>query len=109
MAYAFGIQHVVPFQWELTDPSDAIWAGSAAVALNTPSIDVEAGGMGIIDDEAVAAIEEGFHRMLAHMGMIEKAYPAPQNRKVIYDRQSIRSPVDGSWVALKSAGDTVSK
>lgn len=109
MAYAFGLQYVVPFQWKLTDPFEAIWAGSAAVALNIPSIDVEAGGMGIINDEPVAAIEEGFHRMLAHMGMINKTYPAPQHQQVIYDRQSIKSPVDGSWVALINAGETVSE
>ncbi len=109
MAYAFGLQYVVPFQWQLSDPSDAIWAGSAAVALDIPSIDVEAGGMGIVDDEAVAVIEEGFHRILAHMGIIKKIYPTPQNQKVIYDRQSIKSPIDGSWVSLKSAGETVSE
>jgi len=109
MAYAFGLQHVVPFQWELTETSDAIWAGSAAVAQNIPSIDVEAGGMGIIDDEAVRAIEEGFHRTLAHLGMTKKVYSAPQNQKVLYDRQSIKSPVDGSWVALESAGNTVTR
>lgn len=109
MAYAFGIQHIVPFQWELTHRSDAIWAGSAAVALDIPSIDVEAGGKGIVDDEAIAAIEEGFHRTLAHLGMTEKVYPSPQEQKLIYDRQSIKSPIDGSWVALKSAGETVSE
>ena len=109
MAYAFGIQHIIPFQWELTHRSDAIWAGSAAVALDIPSIDVEAGGKGIVDDEAIAAIEEGFHRTLAHLGMTEKVYPSPQEQKLIYDRQSIKSPIDGSWVALKSAGETVSE
>ena len=109
MAYAFGLEYVIPFQWQLADRNDAIWAGSAAVALDIPSIDVEAGGMGIIAEEAVDAIEEGFHRMLAHMGMIKKTYPSPQNQKIIYDRQSIPSPVDGSWVPLRNAGQAVSE
>lgn len=109
MAYAFGLQYIIPFQWKLTDPRKAIWAGSAAVALNIPSIDVEAGGMGIIDDGAVTALAEGFHRTLVHMGMLKKAYPAPQGQKVIYDRQSIKSPVTGSWVALTNAGEAVSE
>lgn len=109
MAFAFGIQHVVPFAWELSDASAAIWAGSAAVALGIPSIDVEAGGMGIIDHDAVAIIVTGFRRILAHMDMIDEAYPPPQNQKIIYDRQSIKSPQDGSWVPLKVAGEVVSK
>ncbi|MEM9623507.1 MAG: M14 family metallopeptidase [Pseudomonadota bacterium] len=108
MAHAFGLEYIVPFQWELKDPKDAIWAGSAAVAMNIPSIDVEAGGMGIVDDDAVAAIEEGFHRILALMGITQSSYQAPENQKVLFDRQSIKSPVDGSWVALKSAGNPVS-
>lgn len=109
MAYAFGIGHIVPFEWELVDATAAIWAGSAAVAMGIPSIDVEAGGMGVIDDAAVATIEEGFKRILAHMDMVPDAYPEPQNQRVIYDRQSIKSPQDGSWVPLKSAGESVSK
>ena len=48
MAYAFGLTHVVPFEWTLADRAEAIWAGSAAVAMNIPSIDVEAGGMGTV-------------------------------------------------------------
>ena len=109
MAFAFGLDYVVPFQWELTDQNDAIWAGSAAVALNIPSIDIEAGGMGVIDDEAVVMIEEGFHRTLAHLGMTDETYPTPRGQKIIFDRQSIKSPVPGSWVALKDAGTTVSE
>ena len=42
LAMAFGFEHIVAFQWELTDRADAIWAGSAAVALGISSIDVMA-------------------------------------------------------------------
>lgn len=109
MAYAFGLEHVVPFEWALTDPADAIWAGSAAVAQNIPSIDVEAGGMGIVDEAAVVALEEGFSRILAHLGMIQKSHKPPLDQKVLFDRQSVKSPVDGSWVSLISAGERVSE
>ena len=107
MAIAFGLEHIVPFQWQLTDPADAIWAGSAAVAQGIPSIDVEAGGMGIVDQQAVQQLETGFMRILAHLGMIDAAFPAPTAQRIIYARESIRSPVDGSWVSLKAAGERV--
>ena len=107
LAFAFGFQHVVPFQWELTNVADAIWAGSAAVALGIPAIDVEAGGMGVIEDEAVAMLVEGFHRSLSNLGMISNQFDPPTNQRIIYARQSVKSPQDGSWVSLKAAGELV--
>ena len=107
LAFAFGLEHVVPFQWELVHPNSAIWAGSAAVAMGIPSIDVEAGGSGIIDPLALEKLADGLNRILAHLGMIDRQYPAPNNQRIIYDRESIKSPMDGSWVPLKSAGESV--
>lgn len=109
MAFAFGIQHVVPFQWVLKDRSSAIWAGSAAVALGIPSIDIEAGGRGIIDEDAIAKIEEGFHRIVAHLGISKQTYPTPENQRIIFDRESIKAPQDGSWVPVKHAGGDVAE
>ena len=58
LAFAFGMQHVVLFEWELGQSANAIWAGSAAVAMGIPSIDVEAGGSGVVDAQAVKLLTE---------------------------------------------------
>ena len=107
MAFAFGMQHVVPFGWELGKSASAIWAGSAAVAMGIPSIDVEAGGSGVVDAKAVEVLTEGFERILSHLGMTAKQFPAPTDQQIIFDRQSIKAPVSGSWVSVKAAGETV--
>lgn len=109
LAYAFGAPYVVEFQWELTDPKAAIWAGSSAVAQGTPSIDVEAGGMAVIDPQAVSLIEQGVFRVMSHMGMIKQTLKPVESSTLIRERQSIKSPADGSWVSLKEAGTRVVK
>ena len=57
LAYAFGVDLIVEFQWflERTSTSAAIWAGSAAMIRGIPSIDVEmAPGMGLYDPATIA-------------------------------------------------------
>jgi predicted deacylase len=107
MAHAFGIKHIVEFQWELTDVKDAIWGGSAAIAKNIPSIDVEAGGMGIYDTQAIAQIVTGVRRIMAHMGIIDEVFPALPEANIIIERESINAPEDGAWNPLLDAGKTV--
>ena len=80
------MQHVVPFGWELGKSASAIWAGSAAVVMGIPSIDVEAGGSGVVDAKAVEMLTEGFERILSHLGMIAKQFPAPTDQLIIFDR-----------------------
>jgi len=109
MAHAFGLPYVVEFQWELKDPRAAIWAGSSAVASGIPSIDVEAGGMGIIDEHAVNAIEQGILRTMAHLSIIDQKFSPPKDQTLIKERHSVKSPEHGSWVSLKAAGQKVSE
>jgi len=109
MAMAFGFEHVVEFQWELTDIDAAIWAGSAAVARDIPSIDVEAGGKGIVDPVAVQGIESGIKRVMALLGISKEKHLPPPAPILIKERSWISAPVDGSWMALKPAGTRVLK
>ena len=107
LAFAFGFKHVVPFEWEFSQREEAIWAGSAAVAMGIPAIDVECGGMGVPEAEAIDAIVMGFRRTLGHLGMTNETFRAPNKQKIIYDRKSVKAPHDGSWISLKKAGDLV--
>lgn len=95
------------FEWELGKSANAIWAGSVAVAMGILSIDVEAGGSGVVDAQAVKLLTEGFNRTLSHLGMIRQRYPSPTGQRFLFDRQSVKSSLSGSWVSLKAAGETV--
>ena len=109
MAHAFGIQHIVEFQWELTGRDAAIWAGSAAIAMGIPSIDVEAGGMGMIDEPAIAQIMEGIRRVMAHLEISAETFAPLPEPVIIRERSYLRSPQDGSWMPLVDAGERVAK
>ncbi len=109
MAFAFGLPHVVEFQWELIEAKAAIWAGSAAVARGVPSIDVEAGGMGILDEPAIDQLVTGVRRIMAHLGISSEEFAPPPEPVLIRERASVRSPADGSWNPLADAGTKVTK
>lgn len=109
LAYAFGLKHIVEFQWELSSRDDAIWAGSAAIAMGIPSIDVEAGGMGIIDEPAIEQIISGAKRVMSHMGMIKEPFAPLVAPIIIRERASVKSPHTGSWTAVIDAGELVEK
>ena len=109
MAFAFGLDYIVEFQWQLTDPAKAIWAGSAAIAQGIPSIDVEAGGKNVVNDDAVAAIESGVRRVLTHLRMTTQSHPPTPQPTIIRDRTSITAPQDGSWITLVQAGEPIAE
>ncbi len=100
MAMVFGLKYANAFKGSLTPKSKAIWAGSAAVAMGIPSIDVEAGGMGIINDYAIEQIENGIKRIMDHMGILPSSLPPVTEPKIFGDRHSVNAPLDGSWFPL---------
>ena len=100
MAMVFGLQYANAFKGSFTPKSKAIWAGSAAVAMGIPSIDVEAGGMGIINPYAINQIETGIRRILDHLEIQQSGLPPVPEPIIFGDRHSVNSPVDGSWYPL---------
>jgi predicted deacylase len=108
MAMAFGLQYAVEFQSRLAGPQAAIWGGSAAVMRGIPSIDIEAGGMGIVDEAAIGQIQEGIRRIMAHLGIAAAELPPAPPPRVIRERASVRAPAAGAWVSVIDAGEPVS-
>ena len=131
MAVAFGLDLMVKFQWELekgdNDTLKAIWAGSAAVVQDIPSIDVElAPGMGV--SQSFNSFEkacQGVFRIMNHHGMIgvdvindlSKILDIHEDSSAIVKKQPchvkervfIESPMHGSWVSLVDTGAFVQK
>ena len=119
MAFAFGVNLVVEFQWELQGDdnitmSGAIWAGSAAVARGIPSIDVEAApGMGESPSESINDVFEGVRNVMRHLGMLEQEVKTPNGQKndpcLVTERHFIDAPVEGSWIPSIDTGTFVAE
>jgi len=91
--------------------SDLSYASHAAMKHGTPYIGGEYGGSGTVSREGVALIEHGIRRVLAHMGMIDKASAPPpeQGRMVrIPSREYfVYAPDSGLFEPAIGLGDTV--
>jgi predicted deacylase len=128
MAFAFGLDLVVEFQWEVQqqehedDPNDngtsttgAIWAGSAAVVRGIPSIDVEmAPGMGSTREESIEQAYQGVLRVLVHLQMLPETVLKEHHQHthtpcLVKERYFIDSPFTGSWTPLIDTGTFVQK
>ncbi|MDG1996090.1 MAG: succinylglutamate desuccinylase/aspartoacylase family protein, partial [Emcibacteraceae bacterium] len=109
MAEAFGLKYANAFKGNLTPKSKAIWAGSAAVAMGIPSIDVEAGGMGIINHYAIEQIETGVRRIMAHMEILPSSLPPVDPPIIFGQRHSVNAPEDGSFFPLVDTEKMVEK
>ncbi len=96
MAIAFGLDAIVEFQGDL-DPGRAIWCGSAAVARGIPSIDVESGEMGLIEDRTIAPIVDGVLSVMRDLGMAPGEPSPTRNPLFIRERAYATSEHDGVW------------
>ena len=94
MALAFGLDTIVRFRGDL-DAESAIWCGAAAVARGIPSIDVESGEMGLIEDRRIEPIVDGVLSVMRHLGMMP-GEPAPTaNPLFVSERAYATSEHDG--------------
>eukprot|EP01083_Nonionella_stella_P003796 10909_1 len=117
IAVAFGWNLTVEFQWELDgNMNNAIWAGSAAVVRNIPSIDVEvAPGMGTTHSYSIDQAYQGVLRVMIHLGMLQTMPEDIMEEKerqppcIVKERYFIESPVRGSWTPLIDSGTYVTK
>lgn len=96
MALAFGLDTIVEFRGDL-DPATARWCGSAAVARGIPSIDVESGEMGLIEERRIEPIVEGVLSLMRHLEMLDGEPRPTENPLFIRERAYVTSPDDGVW------------
>ncbi len=110
MAVAFGLETIVAFRGDLT-PESAIWCGAAAVALGIPSIDVESGEMGLVEDRRIDPIVNGILSVMRELDMLEGKPTPAANPLFIKERTTITSDHDGTWDPdpLVRAGQHVSE
>lgn len=96
MALAFGLDPIVEFRGDL-DAASAIWCGAAAVARGIPSIDVESGERGLVEDHRIEPIVAGVLSVMRHLDLLDGDPEPTENPLFIRERAYVTSPHDGIW------------
>lgn len=111
LAVAFGLETIVQFAGSYSSLDDAIYTSAQSVTRGIPSIDVESGELGVIDDVFIDPITDGALSVLRELGMIEGEPIVAANPLVISDRARVYSEYEGIWHkdALVKTGDFVTK
>jgi uncharacterized protein len=106
LAVAFGLPYVVR-----EEPREGGLGGmttSAAAQVGTPGIIAEAGGCGLLSEDATQLLADGVVNALRHLGMLPGA-PAPPKRPLhrVGRFDWLRSKDAGWWVPAVRAGEEV--
>lgn len=96
LALAFGLDPIVQFRGDL-DPAAAVWCGATAVVRGIPSIDIESGEMGLIEEHRIAPIVTGALSVMRHLDMLEGEPTPTTNPLFIRERAYVSSEHDGIW------------
>ncbi|ANM32168.1 hypothetical protein ABI59_09255 [Acidobacteria bacterium Mor1] len=97
MTLAFGLDTIVLFKGDLSKSRSRIYTSAQAVALGVPSMDVESGELGVVDDRFIDPIVSGALSVIRDL-KIAPGKPAPTNTPhFIVDRARVHSEHDGVW------------
>jgi predicted deacylase len=125
MAVAFGLPYVLTVT-KPVQPAKGLSSYAGAAAKGIPAILAEAGGVGQMDEDAVAMLVNGVKRVMEHLGMMTDAGPAPDagetpattgaepvqavNKPVVLTRfEWLYSKNAGMWYPRVAAGDFVAE
>lgn len=101
LAAVFGLPYLVG----ATRDGFSCLAGSS---VGVPSILVEAGHSGRVDEGCVQMLVDGIERVMAHLGILGEASPAPRYPKEL-QLKTLTSEMDGLWYPQIEAGSRVSR
>ena len=111
LAVAFGLETIVQFAGSYSSLDDAIYTSAQSVTRGIPSIDVESGELGVIDDVFIDPITDGAMSVLRELGMVAGEPIMPANPLFISDRARVYSEYEGIWhkKMLVQTGDYVTE
>jgi hypothetical protein len=109
MALAFGLDHIVIDTDRPTDPNRSVYCSNTATTRGKPAITIESGGLGRIEEEAIARIERGVLSLLRLFKMIEGDPELVEHPLWIDRSEVLRSEVTGIFYPLVEKGDVVQK
>jgi predicted deacylase len=97
MALAFGLDYIVVDRDRPRDAARSMYTSNTAILRGKPAITTESGGLGLMDEAAVAAQERGALSLVAHLGIMA-APSARLSRPVWIDRSEVLlAPATGVW------------
>ena len=106
LAVAFGLPYVVRQPAEGSPIAGT--TSSAAAAAGVPAIIAEAGGCGLVDEQAVTLLTNGVANVLRELGMLPGgAEPLPEPIRSVARFLWIRATNEGWWEAGVTTGDEV--
>lgn len=97
MALAYGLDHIVIDRERPNDPSSTLYTATTAIVRGKPAITTESGGMGLTDEESVAAHEAGAMSLVAHLGIMAAPSVAVDHPVWIVRSEVVRAPAAGIW------------
>jgi len=96
LAVAFGMDHIVIDDERPRDPARSMYCSNTAATRGKPAITVESGGLGLVEQDAIARLETGVKRILEHLRMSTGArFPPPGEPTWIVRNQVLRSEATG--------------
>ena len=108
LALATGLPYVLAVSRPV-QPAKGSSSYVAGAGLGVPSVLVEAGGVGQLQEEAVELLMTAVHRAMAHLGMITTAIPAPAPPTVLTGFEWTYAKHAGMFYPKVAAGDLVRK
>ena len=108
LATVFGLPYVLT----VNRPIQAAKGSSSYVAAaerGVPSVLVEAGDVGQMQEDAVDMLFRGVHRVMQHLGMIEAAVPAASDVKILTGFEWLYTKHAGMFYPRVQAGDFIEK
>jgi len=111
IAVAFGLETIVQFAGDYDSLDDAIYTSAQAVKRGIPSMDVESGELGTIDDRSIQPITDGVLNVMRELDMLEAEPVLPNNPLFISSRARVYSEYTGIWYPdpLVQTGDYVTE
>ncbi|WP_299674933.1 M14 family metallopeptidase [uncultured Tenacibaculum sp.] len=115
MAEALLFDHIVIFKTDgkdyLKKNKPSLYCSAEAFKRNIPSVDIECGRLGMVENEAVLKIEKGILNMLIHLNMKISLEKAIQKNAYLFieNRTYQSSAFDGIYYPFKKSGDYITK
>ena len=107
MALAFGLDHIVVDRERPSDPTKSAYTANTAILRGKPAVTTEMGGLGLVDELAIAANVRGALSLVAHLGIQEAPSARVENPMWIVRSEVLRAPLTGLWRPVVDPKDSV--
>jgi predicted deacylase len=102
-----GFEYVVSYPYTISDEDPAKYVFKQAVQDGKTALSIEAGKLGVVQEEAVALVKKGVYNMLAELKMYQSGDGPHKNIVRLNDQVYVKSNETGIFYTDHKAGDMV--